>query len=283
MERTNVIIPLLRGAQDYPAWKHAVKMVCMSKDVWRYVERRFPPFENEDAEEKRRVNDQKALTILQTYLAPNLIQIVRNCHTAHETMHAIDQHCFAASLSSRVHLRRTLYTIDQSTTPMPLLDLTMLIQSTNDQLLHVDFGLQEQDLVIVLMAALDPKFDQLVLLLEQEPLQNLTWQYVTSRLYSEEQRLLRAEDKAQSLVAHVLPHSPKKKPNAFKKCSYCEKKGHSEDYCWKKRDDKKRAENEKPKSSKPSSRKTTYKVAQANLAECSDNDSFESATEDETF
>ena len=210
MERTNVIIPLLRGAQDYPAWKHAVKMVCMSKDVWRYVERRFPPFENEDAEEERRVNDQKALTILQTYLAPNLIQIVRNCHTAHETMHAIDQHCFAASLSSRVHLRRTLYTIDQSTTPMPLLDLTMLIQSTNNQLLHVNFGLQEQDLVIVLMAALDPKYDQLVLLLEQEPLQNLTWQYFTSRLYSEEQWLVQAEDKDQSLVAHVSTHSPKK-------------------------------------------------------------------------
>ena len=146
------------------------------------------------------------------YLAPNIIQIVRNFHTTHETMHAIDQHFFAASLklSSRVHLRGTLYTIDQSSTPMPLLDLTMLIQSTNNQLLHVNFGLQEQDLVIVLMAALDPKYDQLVLLLEQEPLQNLTWQYFMSRLYSEEQWLVQAEDKDQSLVAHVLTHSPKK-------------------------------------------------------------------------
>ena len=76
-----------------------------------------------------------------------------------------------------------------------------------------------------------------------------------------------------------------KKPNASKKRSYCEKNGHSKDDCWKKRDDKKHAENKKPKSSnhKPSSQKTTYKVAQANLAECSDNYSFESATEDNFF
>ena len=75
---------------------------------------------------------------------------------------------------------------------MPLLNLAMLIQSTNDQLLQVDFGLQEQDLVTVLMAAFYPKYDQLVLLLEQEPLQNPTWKNVKFRLYSEEtkQRLL---------------------------------------------------------------------------------------------
>ena len=73
---------------------------------------------------------------------------------------------------------------------MPLLNLAMLIQSTNDQLLQVDFGLQEQDLVTVLIAAFDPKYDQLVFLLEQEPLQNPTWKNVTFRLYSEEQRLL---------------------------------------------------------------------------------------------
>ena len=158
------------------------------------------------------MSDQNALTILQMYLAQNIIQIVRNFHTTHETMYAIDQHFFAASLklSSRDHLGGTLYTIDQSSTPMPLLDLTMLIQSTNNQLLHVNFGLQEQDLIIFLMAALDPKYDQLVLLLEQEPSQNLTWQYFTSRLYSEEQWLVQAEDKDQSLVAHVSTHSPKK-------------------------------------------------------------------------
>ena len=36
----------------------------MAKDVWRYAVRRFSQLEDEQVEEERRINDQRALTVL---------------------------------------------------------------------------------------------------------------------------------------------------------------------------------------------------------------------------
>lgn len=157
-----VPIPLLRGPEDYSAWFHAVKMACMSKDVWRHaLGEVLRPDRGNEGHEVWRVAGQKALTILQSYLAPNMIQVVARCVTSADMLAALNASCFVASLSNKVHMRRGLYRVEQ-TIGMSCRDITMKIQTLNDQLHHVDFGLQELDLVIILMASLHSRFDPLV-------------------------------------------------------------------------------------------------------------------------
>ena len=100
-------VPILSTADDYPRWRHSVRIVCKSKEVWQYVLGQVAQLEpdTDHFEEWSRRND-KALTILQGFLAPNLIQFVVHTESAATTLEILDAHIRDESLSSKVFVRK---------------------------------------------------------------------------------------------------------------------------------------------------------------------------------
>ena len=154
MDKSFIHVP----ADDLPAWRRAVRLLCLSHDVWGNV-----TGDNVCPDDPALVrlflkDDRKAQAILQSTLALNLTQIVQNTGTALETMVAIEAHFADESLTNKVFLKKSLFKIQQHDT-MSCLDLTSQIAEISDQLTLMDFQILPLDLVIILLAALHPRFD----------------------------------------------------------------------------------------------------------------------------
>ena len=74
-------VPTLRTADDFPAWKQAVWLACMSLDVWDCVTGDEAEPENRELQRIFRRSDRKAFAILQSSIAPNLLQVGNEAQT----------------------------------------------------------------------------------------------------------------------------------------------------------------------------------------------------------
>jgi hypothetical protein len=168
----------------------------MSLDVWDCVTGDEAEPENRELQRIFRRSDRKAFAILQSSIAPNLLQVVKEAQTSRETLVALEAHFGDASLSNKVYLKRSLFKLPQLQDPDELqscLDVTSQILAIADRLSQMRFELSPLDLVIVLLAALHPRFDLWVEQIERLPDDQLTWANVTRKLFHEETRLARLE------------------------------------------------------------------------------------------
>ena len=110
MDKSFVHIPTLRTTDDFLAWKQAVWLACMSLDVWDCVTGDEAEPENRELQHIFRRSDRKAFAILQSSIAPNLLQVVKEAQTSRETLEA---HSGDASLSNKVYLKRSLFKLQQ--------------------------------------------------------------------------------------------------------------------------------------------------------------------------
>ena len=124
----------------------------------------------------------------------------------------------------------------------------------------MNFELSPLDLVIILLAALHPRFD---LWIERLPDDQLTWANVTWKLFHEETQLARLEQQMEALTvsARSTPKcasktecgsKPVHDPKDDLVCTYCEKRKHTANRCFKKAKDLKL---QTKKSAQNSSRK----------------------------
>ena len=113
MDKTFVNVPTLRTADDFPAWKQAVWLACMSLDVWDCVTGDEAEPENRDLQHIFRRSDWKAFATLQLSIAPNLLQVVKEAQTSRQTLEALEAHFGDASLSNKVFLKRSLFKLQQ--------------------------------------------------------------------------------------------------------------------------------------------------------------------------
>ena len=240
-------VPTLRTADDFPAWKQAVRLACMSLDVWDCVTGDEAEPENRELQRIFRRSDRKAFAILQSSIAPNLLQVVKEAQTSRETLEALEAHFGDASLSNKVYLKRSLFKLQQDEL-QSCLDVTSQILAIADRLSQMRFELSPLDLVIVLLAALHPRFDLWVEQIERLPDDQLTWANVTRKLFHEETRLARLEQRMEALAvsARGAPKRASKTESGSKPvhdpkddlvCTYCAKRRHTENRCFKRAKD----------------------------------------------
>jgi nicotinic acid phosphoribosyltransferase len=117
--------------------------------------------ENRDLAHAFRRSDRKAYAILQSAIAPNLIQVVKDCRTSRETFDALKEHFGDTSLSNKVYINRCLFKLQQDEI-QNCLDLTAHIVTMTGKLSQMNFLLSPIDSVIVLLASLHPGLDQWV-------------------------------------------------------------------------------------------------------------------------
>ena len=83
---------------------------------------------------------------------------MKEAQTSRETLEALEAHFGDASLSNKVYLKRSLFKLQQDEL-QSCLDVTSQILAIADRLSQMRFELSPLDLVIVLLAALHPRFD----------------------------------------------------------------------------------------------------------------------------
>ena len=93
---------------------------------------------------------------------------------------------------------------------MSCLDLTSQIAEISDQLTLMDFQILPLDLVIILLAALHPRFDVWVEQIEKLDEDQLTWGIITKKLYREESRISRVTERVEAMV--LIPVLGSSKP-----------------------------------------------------------------------
>ena len=165
-------------------------------------------------------------------------------------MVAIEAHFADESLTNKVCLKKSLFKIQQHDT-MSCLDLTSQIAEISDQLTLMDFQILPLDLVIILLAALHPRFDVWVEQIEKLDEDQLTWGIITKKLYREESRISRVTERVEAMVLIPVLGSSKPASKVLVRCDYCKKVGHLKARCWKyQKDLKLKRKNAKPSSAK---------------------------------
>ena len=97
----------------------------------------------------------------------------------------MEAHFGDASLSNKVYLKRSLFKLQQDEL-QSCLDVTSQILAIADRLSQMRFELSPLDLVIVLLAALHPRVEQI----ERLPDDQLTWANVTRKRFMRKPDLL---------------------------------------------------------------------------------------------
>ena len=80
------------------------------------------------------------------------------------------------------------------------MDLTSQIIEISDQLALMNFQIQPLDLVIILLAALHPRYDVWVEKIEKLDEHQLTWGIITKNLYQKKARTSRVQVEAMVLI-----------------------------------------------------------------------------------
>ena len=110
------------------------------------------------------------------------------------------------SLTNKVFLKKSLFKIQQHD-KLSCLDSTSQIMEISHQLALMNFQIQPLDLVIILLAALHPRYHVWVEQIEKLDEDQLTWGIITKKLYREESRISRINERVEARVLiPVIPY-----------------------------------------------------------------------------
>ena len=118
------------------------------------------------------------------------------------------------------------------------------VKALADQLNGADVTISDRDIVMMLLESLPPSYEYLIVAMESSPIQELTLDYVTSRLLHELSR--RKENESRGDGAAFYAKQAKGASNGSnnkRACYYCGKKDHIAKYCFKKKNNEKESAN----------------------------------------
>ena len=118
------------------------------------------------------------------------------------------------------------------------------VKALADQFNGADVAIFDGDIVMTLLESLPPSYESLIVAMETRPIQELTLDYVTSRLLHELSRRKENESRGDNVVFYVKQSKGGSSGSTSERvCFYCGKKGHIAKYCFKKKNNEKESAN----------------------------------------
>lgn len=248
-------VPLLTTT-NFPTWKFKIEFVLRDRGLWKCVEpirpssSESPSSTSSSSSPTTAANaelEQKALTQICLTVSEEIIPLVRPCKTAGEAWQTICDQFEQKGMSSRVSLKRQLFNSKFNETNTMQSHVNSL-RSLALQLEITGAPVSDEDLAVVLLCSLPSRFDAFVVQMDGRPTQDITFNFVSSRLLAEFERQS-SQTRDSPLGASALITSSSSRTSSRRggevsrdrpRCHWCNRRGHSEDTCWDKEDGKPR-------------------------------------------
>jgi len=225
---------------NYHSWKQKIFHLLVLKDLDQHIEGTRPT----NAEEHCTwdVSDAKAQAFIALTLSDQLLESVRDVKTCKEMWATIRDVFERHTLLNKLSARRKFYTACKAEEES-ILQFSNRIRHLGSMLKSMNVTIDDNEMAMALLNGLPDPYDSLISALDAVGTEesNLEFDHVKSRVMQEEQRMgmriAAATSKAESaaLISHTKSNDGtcancKTRPT----CQHCNKKGHTEDKCWKK-------------------------------------------------
>ena len=215
---------------NYATWSTSMKWLLITKGLWGPVDK---PKDYVDKEE-----DQKALALIGLSVQDHHQSTLAKCTTASEAWLALQAVYSAKSNARRLQLKRELHNI-KLVAGEPLTKYVSRAKELRDQLLAAGHDVSDEDLAWSTLAGLPGEYDTLVTMLEASD-DKPDIDKMLTKLLAVEQRLVRKDESDGTAFYANKPHKKnvhnKTRPTA-KECWYCNRPGHFQADCRKKKRD----------------------------------------------
>jgi hypothetical protein len=237
---------------NFPTWKFKMELVLKDRDLWSCVQPlpQSVPFDPSPQSSPPSVpaiipdKEQKALAQICLAVSEEIVPLVRPCKTAREAWAVICDQFEQKGMANRVSLKRQLFNRKYNEGESMQSHINN-IRSLALQLEIVGAPVSPEDLAIVLLCSLPPRFDAFVVQMEGKAPQDITFNTVSSRLLGEFERQVTQLQQLTSepVYAHVAQTQRTRSRGAGEessrpRCSWCNRTGHTENKCWDKADGK---------------------------------------------
>lgn len=206
----------------FHTWQVKVKGYLMKKGLWSII---TTDGENLTApqQRERQLKDEKALGILLTSVADEIIHHLDQATTAKQAWEILERSFGAKSKHSKISLKMQLYSLTMQHNET-LSSLINRLKSICTQLSYVECIIDEEDKIALLLKALPIEYDNIVTVLkEKEPIPSLE-----SIIHS-----LQEEDHKHSHTEVINNHAFYVSTSKFKPCKHCGKTNHASPNCFK--------------------------------------------------
>ncbi|KOB79025.1 Retrovirus-related Pol polyprotein from transposon TNT 1-94, partial [Operophtera brumata] len=220
----NYNIDKLDGMSNYNTWKFCMKMALTLENLWHCIQ----------GNEVVDYQDQRALARICLAVKPHCYQYVQNAKTSKEAWSNLAKVFEDTGLYRRVLLLRQLHRIEL-TTYSSVTQYVESVMTLVQQLADIGKHIEDGEIAEPLLSGLPTDYDHLVSSLETICLTgSLSSELVRTRLLQEEFRKSEPGATSTAFVSRQTKES--------KTCTYCKKKGHLKNKCFKLRRDKKSKE-----------------------------------------
>lgn len=233
------------NASNWHYWKFDMKMHLGGMDLWDIVEGTEVPEEDATDAERRKFKkrENKAHSVICLGVSNELKIYVRGSKNSKEAWESLTNHFEEKTLSSIIDLRRKLYDLKLDAAGDMVKHINTM-KTTADQLEALEDPQSERDLVYILMSSVPSDYRTLLTTLETLKPDQLTWDYVRDRMITEHRRTkghtVEDSESRHDELQDALFVGNRQKELKFRKCHYCDEKGHIVKECPIKRADVKR-------------------------------------------
>ena len=230
---TNVDIDKL-DTDNYAVWSVKMKAFLIIKDLWGAVSGQGEPKPEADG---------KALAQLALHVKDHHLPLLSKAETAAEAWQKLEAVYQAKSTARQLHLKRALNSLRKEPSE-PLVQYVNRATDMRDQLLAAGHTVEDQELIMCILAGLPREFDTVVAVLEITD-SKLELGGVLAKLLQAEQRLGSGERADNRALFTNKASKPQHRAGTggsgnAKECWYCGKRGHLKAECQKKKRDEQR-------------------------------------------
>ena len=230
---TNVDIDKL-DTDNYAVWSVKMKAFLTIKDLWDAVSGQGEP---------KAGTDEKALAQLSLHVKDHHLHMLSKATTAAEAWQKLEAVYQAKSTARQLHLKRELNSLRKEPHE-PLVQYVNRATDMRDQLLAAGHTVEDQELIMCILAGLPREFDTVVAVLEITD-SKLELGAVLAKLLQAEQRLGGGERADNRALFTNKASKPQHRAGTgssgnAKECWYCGKRGHLKAECQKKKRDEQR-------------------------------------------
>jgi hypothetical protein len=235
------------NSTNFSSWKFRMQMILIDRGLWEYVDGSLPvPVLGVDANEAARAKlvewkkkDNCAMAQISLTVGNTELTHVKGAKSSREAWLKLCSVYEAKGLANKVFLRRRFFNIKLKEGDTMQAHINN-VKELAEQLDAIGAAVTENDIAMTLLSSLPENYGNLIVALEARPSEELTIEFVASRLLAEEKRRQESFDgkikssTESAFIGNYNQGGSNERRNTTKRCGFCKRLNHTEDRCYRK-------------------------------------------------